>query len=282
MKAKYSPNSNSPTITEAYFEKCLKDVLTHDDSWTLTTQDKGTTLYSKTPSATNEDVSQRQEFKFVSHLKYNFLDLFETLRDVRIRKVAAKDNLAEIKWIENHEEYVVVAHLISPRATIFFALFFAPISPACKLFRLTQFFSAYSNRHDVVYVLTTSPNTWVVSQREMLTARAWNYFTDDEGLEYVVMVEKFTERDDVPPSDTHVRAKVLYQVCVFKQCATNPDTECDWTFIMVMDVGGWVPSWIMDWLIKLAPDSVAREMEGGYAELSKTRAEKMAKELMNN
>jgi len=242
MKAKYSPNSNSPTITEAYFEKCLKDVLTHDDSWTLTTQDKGTTLYSKTPSATNEDVSQRQEFKFVSHLKYNFLDLFETIRDVRIRKVAAKDNLADIKWIENHED----------------------------------------NRHDVVYVLTTSPNTWVVSQREMLTARAWNYFTDDEGLEYVVMVEKFTERDDVPPSDTHVRAKVLYQVCVFKQCATNPDTECDWTFIMVMDVGGWVPSWIMDWLIKLAPDSVAREMEGGYAELSKTRAEKMAKELMNN
>jgi len=105
----------------------------------------------------------------------------------------------------------------------------------------------------------------------MLTARSWQFFTDDEGLEYVVMVEKFIERDDVPVNDSYVRAKVLFQVCLFKQSKEDPQNKCEWTFITVMDIGGWVPQWVMDWLIKLAPDSVAKEMESGYAQLQAMR-----------
>jgi hypothetical protein len=80
----------------------------------------------------------------------------------------------------------------------------------------------------------------------MVTARAWQFFKDpNDGLGYVVLVERYVERDDVPVNENYVRAKVLFQVCLIKQSAANPENECDWTFITVMDIGGWVPQWVI-------------------------------------
>jgi hypothetical protein len=219
--------SLSPHISNEYFVQAMQEVLHEDSEWTLASKDERTTLYTKLNNNNNgSEVSQRQEFKFVSHFPYNWRELFETIRDVTIRKEAAKQNLEQIKWIENHA----------------------------------------SERHDIVYVLTTTPNSWIVSQREMVTARAWQFFKDpNDGLEYVVLVERYVERDDVPVNENYVRAKVLFQVCLIKQSAANPENECDWTFITVMDIGGWVPQWIIDFLLTLAPGSIAKEMETGHA-----------------
>ena len=111
----------------------------------------------------------------------------------------------------------------------------------------------------------------------MITAREWKYLTDDQtGLQYVVCVERHTEHDQYPESVTlqnsYVRAKVIFQIGMFKQNKENPDTHCDWIFITAIDAGGWVPQFVMDWLISLAPDTADREMQVGHAKLVEVRA----------
>jgi hypothetical protein len=223
--------SSSPHIPTEYFDKAIKEIQTADTdaSWTLVSTGSSTQVFSK------QSDEGRFHFKFVSTYNYNYKELFETIRDVTIRKHAATNSLVDIKWIENHEQ----------------------------------------DNHDIVYVLTTTPNSWVVSSREMITARTWKYFTDDDGLEYVVCVEKHTEHakypDSLAQSNGYVRAKVMFQVCMFKQNKNNPDGQCDWVLITAIDAGGWVPQFVMDWLIKLAPDTAAKEMEVGHAKLVELR-----------
>jgi len=225
-------HTTCPHIPNEYFDKALQEVLdaNTDKQWALVSTGSSTEVYSK---QTDEG---RFHFKFVSTFNYNYKDLFETIRDVKIRKHAATASLVDIKWIENNEQ----------------------------------------DNHDLVYVLTTTPNSWVVSSREMITARAWKYFTDDDGLEYVVCVEKHTEHPSYPDSlaqqNGYVRAKVLFQVCMFKQSKKDPSGQCEWILITAIDAGGWVPQFVMDWLIKLAPDTAAKEMDVGHAKLVELRS----------
>jgi hypothetical protein len=100
--------SLSPHISNEYFAQAMQEALHEDSEWTLASKDERTTLYTKLNSNNNgSEVSQRQEFKFVSHFPYNWRELFETIRDVTVRKEAAKQNLEQIKWIENHASYVI-------------------------------------------------------------------------------------------------------------------------------------------------------------------------------
>lgn len=127
------------------------------------------------------------------------------------------------------------------------------------------------SEHDVTYLLSTTPNSWLVSRREFVNLRRKKMISADE----YVCVERCTEHASAPnrENESIIRAKTVESAVSIKKCKDDPNC-IEIVAISSLNLGGWVPDFLLMQSMKSSPDQQWSEMETAYNEYVKEHNKK--------
>jgi len=117
----------------------------------------------------------------------------------------------------------------------------------------------FNSEHDVIYMLSTTPNSWLVSKRDFCNLRRSKFISPDE---YVV-VERWTDHILAPDrsAESIVRAKTM-EAAVSIRRGKNNGVEV--TSINCINLGGWISDSLVSWTMKSTPDLQFEETQLAY------------------
>lgn len=117
---------------------------------------------------------------------------------------------------------------------------------------------------DVYYGNTRSPMRWIVSDRDFVVARRWQF---DAERGRIVIVSRHHEDDEgrYPPREGYIRARVLLHAASFEAVDGGHGTKV--TILTSVDLGGWLSMKAVNWMLKLCSDEIVQGLISSGREL---------------
>ncbi len=104
------------------------------------------------------------------------------------------------------------------------------------------------------YLYGVNKVMWPVKPRDNSTYTQWHYDPETES----VTLRLLTKPDNVPLNKRYIRVQIMSGYFKF---APNPNGKVDVSFEAIVEVGGWVPSWIVNFYQKEIPYYTLRKLK---------------------
>ncbi len=104
------------------------------------------------------------------------------------------------------------------------------------------------------YIYTVHKPPWPASKRDIAVRRQWYYFPDTGGV--TVTIKGLP--DYVPQRDKIVRG---YMIMAYYQLVPINDNTIEITYEVIVDPGGWLPVWLLNFMLVYGPYSTLQEIQ---------------------
>eukprot|EP01080_Neovahlkampfia_damariscottae_P003803 gene3803-6964_t len=108
---------------------------------------------------------------------------------------------------------------------------------------------------DIIYQISQPPVSFL-SERELVLAREWKHY--DDGFDIICTS---MEHDDYPIQNGLTRSEVAFQTSRVRKNKQEPDSKSDVTFIYQINLGMWIPGWVISQAISLFSSKMIGKIE---------------------